>query len=182
MRAAHRLYHGEWEKRAVPPNGPSALDPAARKTALRLFTYGLYAVGVARGDEKNLFTANWLTQVSFDPPLIALSVEDDSHSIELLRDHGMFAISVFSSDDREQASALGKRWELRPNKIDEVEYELGVTGCPILTDALGTVECRVTGSLPAGDSTIFLGEVIDARVGRAGTPLTMSAAGFRHAG
>jgi flavin reductase (DIM6/NTAB) family NADH-FMN oxidoreductase RutF len=149
---------------------------------LRLFTYGLYAVGVSRGDDKNLFTANWLTQVSFDPPLIALSVEDDSHSIALLRDNGVFAISVFSSDDREKAGALGKRWELRPNKIDEVEYELGITGCPILTDALGAVECRVTGSMPAGDSTVFLGEVINAYVGREGIPLTMSAAGFRHAG
>ena len=171
-----------WEKRIVPMVEPSTLDPVARKATLRLFTYGLYAVGVSRGGEKNLFTANWLTQVSFDPPLIALSVEDDSHSIELLRDNGVFAISVFASDDREKAGALGKRWELRPNKIDEVEYELGITGCPILTDALGAIECRVTGSMPAGDSTIFLGEVILARVGREGIPLTMSAAGFRHAG
>jgi flavin reductase (DIM6/NTAB) family NADH-FMN oxidoreductase RutF len=171
-----------WEKLTVPTSESSTLDPAARKTALRLFTYGLYAVGVSRGDDKNLFTANWLTQVSFDPPLIALSVEDDSHSIALLRDNGVFAISVFSSDDREKAGALGKRWELRPNKIDEVEYELGITGCPILTDALGAVECRVTGSMPAGDSTVFLGEVINAYVGREGIPLTMSAAGFRHAG
>jgi flavin reductase (DIM6/NTAB) family NADH-FMN oxidoreductase RutF len=176
------MHDGDWEKCTVLPTGPSALDLAARKTALRLFTYGLYAVGVSRGDEKNLFTANWLTQVSFEPPLIALSVEHHSHSIALLRENGVFAISVFSSEDREKAGALGKRWELRPNKIDEVEYELGVTGCPILKDALGTIECRVMDSMPAGDSTIFLGEVIDARVGREGTPLTMSAAGFRHAG
>jgi flavin reductase (DIM6/NTAB) family NADH-FMN oxidoreductase RutF len=166
----------------VPSAGPTPLDPATRKAALRLFTYGLYAVGVARGDERNLFTANWLTQVSFEPPLIALSVENDSHSIGLLRDNGVFAISVFSSDDREEAGALGKRWELRPTKIDEVAYELGVTGCPILREALGAVECRVIDRMPAGDSTVFLGEVINARVGRAGTPLTMNAAGFRHAG
>ena len=158
------------------------LDPAQRKAALRQFTYGLYAVGVAHGDEKNLFTANWLTQVSFEPPLIALSVENGSHSIALLRAGGVFAVSVFSSDDRDAAGALGKRWELRPTKIDEVEHEIGVTGCPVLTGALGSVECRVTGSLPAGDSTVFLGEVIAARVGREGTPLTMHAAGFRHAG
>jgi flavin reductase (DIM6/NTAB) family NADH-FMN oxidoreductase RutF len=180
--AAGRRHHGDWEKLTVQSTGPSALDPTTRKTALRLFTYGLYAVGVARGNEKNLFTANWLTQVSFEPPLIALSVEENSHSIEMLRDNGVFAISVFSSVDREKAGALGKRWELRPTKIDEVEYELGVTGCPILTDALAAVECRVTRSMPAGDSTIFLGEVIHTLLGREGTPLTMSAAGFRHAG
>jgi flavin reductase (DIM6/NTAB) family NADH-FMN oxidoreductase RutF len=160
----------------------SALDPAVRKAALRLFTYGLYAVGVSSGDEMNLFTANWLTQVSFEPALIALSVENDSHSIALLRDSGVFAVSVFSSDERELAGALGKRWEFRPDKIDQVEYECGMTGCPMLRGAPAAVECRVTGTLPAGDSTLFLGEVIGARVGRDCAPLTMSAAGFRHAG
>ena len=161
---------------------PSALDPVTRKSVLRLFTYGLYAVGVAHAGQRNLFTANWLTQVSFEPPLIALSVENDSHSIGLIRTAGVFAVSVFSSDHREQAGALGKRWQLRPTKIDAAPHELGITGCPILVDALGAVECRVTDSMPAGDSTIFLGEVVAARSGRDGTPLTMNAAGFRHAG
>jgi flavin reductase (DIM6/NTAB) family NADH-FMN oxidoreductase RutF len=158
------------------------LDPAAKKTVLRLFTYGLYAVGVAHGDDRNLFTANWLTQVSFEPPLIAGSVENDSHSIELLRQSGVFAVSVFSSEHREAAGLLGKRWRLRPDKIEQVAHHLGATGCPILDDALGAIECRVVDSMPAGDSTIFLGEVISAIPMRDGAPLTMAEAGFRHAG
>lgn len=174
--------HGGGEKWKVSSTRTSELDPVVRKAALRFFTYGLYAVGVASGEERNLFTANWLTQVSFEPPLIVLSVENDSHSIGLLRESGVFAVSVFSSDDREAAGALGKRWEFRPNKIDQVEYESGMTGCPLLRNSVAAIECRVTSSLPAGDSTLFVGEVISARVGHAGTPLTMNAAGFRHAG
>jgi flavin reductase (DIM6/NTAB) family NADH-FMN oxidoreductase RutF len=166
----------------VHPAPSQALDPAVRKSVLRLFTYGLYAVGVASDERRNLFTANWLTQVSFDPPLLALSVENDGYSIGLIRESGMFAVSVLSAEDREKAGALGKRWALRPTKIDKVAYELGAGGCPILTDALGAVECRVTGSMPAGDSTLFLAEVVAARLMREGTPLTMAAAGFRHAG
>jgi flavin reductase (DIM6/NTAB) family NADH-FMN oxidoreductase RutF len=164
------------------PTGEITLDPAARKAVLRMFAYGLYAVGVAHGGDRNMFTANWLTQVSFDPPLVALSVENDSHSIGLLRESGAFAISVFSTEQREQAGLLGKRWKLRPDKIEDVRYRSGQTGCPILEDALGAVECRVIGSMEAGDSTVFLSEVIHAEVQRAGTPLTMQEAGFRHAG
>ena len=160
----------------------SVLDPAAKKTVLRMFTYGLYAVGVARGEESNMFTANWLTQVSFDPPLLALSVENSSHSIELIRETGVFAVSVFERAEREQAGLLGKRWRLRPDKIREVGHHPGVTGCPILEDALGAVECRVSESVPAGDSTLFVAEVIHAEVLREGEPLTMAEAGFRHAG
>jgi flavin reductase (DIM6/NTAB) family NADH-FMN oxidoreductase RutF len=158
------------------------LDPAARKAALRMFTYGLYAVGVAHGEDRNMFTANWLTQVSFEPPLIALSVESDSHSIKLLRDSGVLAISVFSADQRDQAGLLGKRWKLRPNKIADVRYRPGVTGCPVLEGAAAVVECRVIDSMEAGDSTIFLAEVIHAEAKEEGTPLTMREAGFRHAG
>lgn len=160
----------------------AALDPVARKAVLRLFTYGLYAVGVAGGGEQNMFTANWLTQVSFEPPLIAISVENQGHSIALLRESGVFAVSVFSSEQREQAGALGKRWNLRPGKIDQVPHRTGITGCPVLEGALGVVECRVVDSMPAGDSTLFLAEVVSAEVIGEGTPLTMADAGFRHAG
>ena len=158
------------------------LDPAAKKTVLRLFTYGLYALGTAHEDELGLATVNWLTQVSFEPPLLALSVENDSHSIDLIRASGVFAISVFGDEQREQAGLLGKRWKLRPQKVEEAPHRRGITGCPILTDALGGVECRVTGEMPAGDSTLFLAEVLNAEVLREGAPLTMAAAGFRHAG
>ncbi len=159
-----------------------ALDPVAKKTVLRLLTYGLYAIGVARGEDRNMFTANWLTQVSFDPPLLALSVENNSHSIDLIAETGVFTVSVLGEDQRDVAGLLGKRWNLRPNKIDEVQTRPGVTGGPILEDALGAVECRVIGSMPAGDSTVLIAEVIVAEAIRGGTPLSMASAGFRHAG
>lgn len=158
------------------------LDPNVKQTALRQFTYGLYALGTARGNECNLATVNWVSQVSFEPPLIVVSVENDSHSIELIGASGAFALSIFGDDTREEAGILGKRWKLRPEKIDAVPHRPGVTGCPVLVDALAAIECRVTGSMPAGDSTLFVGEVIAAHTEREGTPLTMAAAGFRHAG
>jgi flavin reductase (DIM6/NTAB) family NADH-FMN oxidoreductase RutF len=160
----------------------ATLDPGAKKTVLRMVSYGLYAVGVARGEERNMFTANWLSQVSFEPPLVALSVENDGHSIELIRQSGAFAVTVFGDEQRDRAAALGKPWRLNPDKIREVPTRGGITGCPILEDGVGAVECRVVDSMAAGDSTVFLGEVISAEVLREGTPLTMAAAGFRHAG
>ncbi len=157
-------------------------DAGARKTVLRQFTYGLYALGTANGDDHDLATVNWVTQVSFDPPLLAVSVENDSHSIELLRATGVFALSVFGTNQRELAGVLGKRWKLRPEKIDDVGYHLAGNGCPLLDGALGAVECRVTNHMPAGDSTLFLAEVTSSQVLADGTPLTMGEAGFRHAG
>lgn len=162
---------------------PTHLDPAARKAVLRQLTYGLYAVTVRHDLVVNAFTANWVTQVSFDPPMVAISVENDSRSIGLIRQSGVFAINVYVDTQRELAGRLGKPSEKVPDKLAGVAYRFGQTGCPILLDALGALECRVTGSLPAGDSTLFVAEVVAAELQRAdGVPLTMQAAGFRHYG
>jgi len=82
------------------------MDVKAKKAVLRLFTYGLYIVTCRYEGQQNAFTANWLTQVSFEPPLLALSVEDEAASLPLIREAGEFAVCVLTSTQREVAGAL----------------------------------------------------------------------------
>ena len=49
-------------------------------------TQGVYVVGVAHGEVRNAFTAAWVMQVSFDPLLLALSINPHHSSYGLLRD------------------------------------------------------------------------------------------------
>src|SRR6266487_5658815 len=84
------------------------MDASTKKKVLRTFTYGLYAVSCANEGEVNIFTANWLTQVSFDPPMVAVSVENDSASLPLILASGLFAVNVYAAGERELAGALGK--------------------------------------------------------------------------
>lgn len=158
------------------------MDEAVKKSVLRLFTYGLYVVTVRDGDLVNAFTANWLTQVSFEPPLVAVSVENDSASLPLIRSSGEFAVCVLEAGQRGLAGQLGKSLARAPDKLDGVEIVSAPGGFPVLGESLGAVVCRVRGELPAGDSTLVLGEVVEAVQQRAGEPLSMRAAGFRHAG
>lgn len=158
------------------------MDENAKKTVLRMFHYVLHAVTVPGPDGGHGFTANWVAQAAFDPPMVSITVENDSRAIELLRVAGVFAVNVFASGQRELAGQLGRRWRTNPDKFQGVATETGVTGCPLLLDALGYLECRVRGALPAGDHTLFLGEVVEAGVRREGEPLTMAAAGFRYFG
>lgn len=159
-----------------------ALDLDAKKSVLRQLTYGLYVVTVAWASEEHGFTANWLSQVSFEPPLIAVSVENDSHAIDLLRTSGLFGVNVLDSSSREIAGSMGRKWRNVGDKLGEVAHHPGLYGCPVLEDALGMVECRVVGAMPCGDSTLFVGEVASAQVLNEGRPLTMAEAGFRHSG
>jgi flavin reductase (DIM6/NTAB) family NADH-FMN oxidoreductase RutF len=164
-------------------------DAAARRPALRLLTYGLHAVTVREtdadgADVANAFTANWLTQVSFDPPLVALSVEREAWSWPVIERRGAFAINVLASGQREVAGALGKSRHKVGDKLAGIPWRPGpATGCPVLFDhALACIECRVVDVHPAGDSWLVVADVVGAEVLRDGEPLTMREAGFRHAG
>jgi len=160
----------------------SELDVAAKRAVLRMFTYGLYVVGVSDGDDTNVFTANWLTQVSFEPPLLALSVENGCRSHGIIERGRRFAVSVLETGRRELAGDMGRHSTEVPDKLTRVPHTFAGNGCPVLGDALGYVACEVESSISAGDSTLYVARVTEAVVLREGEPLTMREAGFRHAG
>ncbi len=161
------------------------MDEAAKKSVLRLFTYGLYVVTSRYQGRQNACTVNWLTQVSFDPPLLAVSVENDTLSLELIRASGVFAACVLESGRRELAGTLGRSQRRAPSKLDGVVWlaeEAAADVPPVLADCLGYVRCAVESETPAGDSTLLVARVTDATLLRTGEPLTMRDAGFRHSG
>src|SRR5881396_3247790 len=158
------------------------LDPKLKKQVLRTFTYGLYAISCADEGEVNIFTANWLTQVSFDPPLLAVSVENISKSLPMILRSRKFTVNVLRSGERELAGKLGKSALQYPDKLANIALHLGTNGCPILDNALAWVACTVRHTVEAGDSTLLVAEVVDVGMLGEGQPLTMAEAGFRHAG
>lgn len=160
------------------------MDAAAKKTVLRQISYGMYAVTATHAGERGVFTANWLSQVSFEPPLVVLSVEIDSATLPLIRASGRFAICPFTADQRQLAADLGRPRSRAGDKYAAFDLATVATasGVPVLAETLGYVVCQVQTEIAAGDSVVILAEVIEAGVLNEGEPLTMRAAGFRHAG
>ena len=159
------------------------MDNALKKTVLRMFTYGLYAVTAKHGADISMMTANWLTQCSFEPPLLMLAVEVDSHSRQVIESSGAFAINLYESGQRELAGSLGRAFGKHPEKMDAVTGLPGPrTGSPVLASAMAWVECQIISSLPAGDHILFVAEVIEVGLNREGAPLTLKEAGFKYAG
>src|SRR5712691_1383054 len=156
------------------------MNEAAKKTVLRRFPYGLYAVTVAHGGEEHGMTANWVSQAAFEPPMVVVAVENTSKTIGMIRDAHHFAINVLQRSQRELAGKLGRASEQAPHKLKGMKTKPApASGAPILADALGWLECRVIASLPAGDHTLVLGEVVEAGVEHEDAePLTLQEAGF----
>ena len=163
---------------------PMELDQAAKKKVLRDFTYGLYAVTAAHDGERGVFTANWLSQASFEPPLVMLSVENDSSTLPLIRASGRFAICPLDENQKALAGALGRPKARAGDKYATLDLAVVETesGVPALADSLGYVVCGVQHR----GACRRLGRLH--RRGRGGALILRRAspgdarAGFRHAG
>jgi flavin reductase (DIM6/NTAB) family NADH-FMN oxidoreductase RutF len=159
------------------------LDEQAKKTMLRKIPHGLYICGVKDGEEVNGFTASWVMQASFKPPLVVNCVRQDSKSHAMILASGVFALSILEAGQKELAQKFFQPRQRVGNRFEDVEFYSGeVTGCPIINDALGYVECKLVGSLEQGDHTVFVGEVIGAGVHREGDSLLLETTGWQYGG
>lgn len=150
---------------------------------LRKIPHGLYICGVKDGEELNGFTASWLMQSSFKPPLVVNCVKQDSGSHAMIKNSGVFAISFLDSEQKDLAAKFFKPKRRVGNKFEDVEfYEGAATGCPIISDSLGYVECKLVSTVEEGDHTIFVGEVIGAGVHREGNQLLLESTGWQYGG
>jgi flavin reductase (DIM6/NTAB) family NADH-FMN oxidoreductase RutF len=122
----------------------------------RRLTTGVYVIGVADGERRNAFTAAWLTQVSFDPLLLALSVNPEHASYPLLVGGGGFAVSVLRRDQLHLAGAFGTRSGRDQDKLAGIPWRPAPSGAPILTQALAWLDCRLHDRVRAGDHEIVL--------------------------
>jgi flavin reductase (DIM6/NTAB) family NADH-FMN oxidoreductase RutF len=111
-----------------------------------------------------------------------VAVENDGRSIGMMRASGAFSVNVYETGQKELAGHFGRRSKTHPNKLQDMPWEPGVTGVPLLPQALGHLECRIIGEIASGDHTVFIGEVIEASVRRDGEPLTQRESGFRYFG
>lgn len=158
------------------------MDAQAKKTALRGITYGLYVIGTKVGDDVNAFTGNWVTQTSFEPPLVAIGVKKGTTSYDGIRDSGVFSVNVLETGQKDLAFAFFKPVSRVGNKFGDVEFYTATTGSPILRDAVSWFECKVTDTVDRGDHALFVGEVVDAGVHREADPLTLKETGLFYGG
>jgi flavin reductase (DIM6/NTAB) family NADH-FMN oxidoreductase RutF len=134
-----------------------------RRRVLWTFPSGLYVVGSRAGDRRNGMTSNWITQLSFDPKLVGVSVEQTAFTHELISEGGSFTINTVDREDRAIVRKFTKPVEIIGNTMNEFPYHDGaITGAPVLDQAVAFVECEVRSAVEVGDHTLFIGEVVNA--------------------
>lgn len=139
------------------------MDPEVKKQTLRMLNYGLYVVTAADGDSVAAGSVNWLSQASFEPPLVMVAIKKDSGLHALIEKSGAFAVNVLEAGQKEVASACFRSTQVEGGKLNGYSFEPGPeTGAPLLLDLPAWFQARVTDTIKRGDHTVYLAQVISA--------------------
>lgn len=151
------------------------IDPSAYRRVVGHFATGVLVVTGTRDDGTPVgLTANAFTSVSLDPTLVLVCLDNASESRRWIEGTGRFCVNVLRAD----GEPLARRFAAASaDRFAGVGWRAEATGAPVLRDALAWMDCRVHETLPGGDHTVFLGEVM-ACDAHEGAPLLYYRGGF----
>ena len=142
------------------------MDANVRKTVLRLIPYGLYVLTADGKEAVGAGTINWVSQMSFDPPLVALGVKRDTRTFANLKAGGAVAMSFLGAGQGKLAFAFFADAPVEGNEFVTKEARVPFertpgSGAIVLTDAPAWAELRVRESVEIGDHAVVVAEVTD---------------------
>ncbi len=160
------------------------MDPQAKKVALRAISYGLYVLTAADGTELGAAGVNWLTQASFEPPLVVVGVKADNDTHAIIERTQAFAVNVLGEEQLDIGKAFFRTTKVEGDTLNGYRFEKGPeTGSPLLVDLPYWFEGRVTDTVKRGDHTVYVGEVVSAGVrDETITPLLLRSTGMNYGG
>lgn len=127
---------------------------------LRKLEYGVYVVTMGKGQDGNAFTASWLTQVSSEPPMVALAVHNAHQSSALLAQHKAFVVNLIGAGQEGVVKTYYGPAESGYRKLKATSVaDSPATGTPMVPGAIGYLDCEIVNSVKAGNHTVFIGEV-----------------------
>lgn len=153
-----------------------------RKKILRKIPYGLYILGLRKGDQYHGMVGSWLSQCSFDPPLLMLGLKKTSYSHSLIEKNPYFSVNFPKKDQKKLVENFFRPYDVKDGKFGEVPFRLGKHGTPVLVETLGYLECKVERIVPGGDHDVIIAQVLESEIWEDREMLTMKDTGWHYGG
>ena len=141
----------------------------------KYLTHGVYIIAVKDNEREHAFTAAWVMQVSFDPLLLAFSINPQHYSYQILKAGRQCSINVLAREQLPIAAHFGD--DNVRDKMAGYSWQAALSGVPVLNEALAYFDCVVSHSTPAGDHEIIICQVLNADILNNGIPMQYSDTG-----
>jgi len=143
--------------------------------------YGVSVVTTGRGGVENGLTVSWMSQVSFDPPMLMVAVDKLHYSVDLFRSTKNFCLNLLGEGQVQLAGHFSKQAIAGDDKLTRVDVAQrpADSGAAILTEAVAYFDCEVASIEEAGDHLLIIGRIEDAGILNDSAPLR-STSGLRY--
>ncbi len=143
-------------------------DDEAFRTVLRRFATGVAVVTTWDSEHPWGTTVNSFSSVSLQPPLVLVAFDRGRRIVPALRRTGRYAVNILGEEHQALSDCFagGPAPAFAAHAGDDERAELcgaewrrGVTGLPVLVDAIAFLECTIVDVHPAGDHDLYLARV-----------------------
>jgi len=124
----------------------------------------ILVISISSDGKANGMTAAWTTPLSFDPPLVGVSIGVTRYTCQLIKESGEFTLNILDKRYLKQIHFLGT---VSGREVDKLK-ECGLTiekskkvKAPHVAEAIGVLECRVEKEVETGDHVFFIGRVLE---------------------
>jgi flavin reductase (DIM6/NTAB) family NADH-FMN oxidoreductase RutF len=153
----------------------AAVPPELFRRACALFPTGVAVVTTRAADgTAHGLTVNAFCSLSLDPPLILVAIDRACSVLDTFEKAERFAINFLSVDQQDLSVRFS---QLPEGRFAGVSWSPGTDGAPLIEGTIGSIECRTTNIIDAGDHRALIGEVVAASVGE-GAPLVFFRSGY----
>jgi flavin reductase (DIM6/NTAB) family NADH-FMN oxidoreductase RutF len=159
------------------------MDAKAKKETLRLLTNGVYVLTSRNGDDYGAATVTWVSQVSFQPPLVMAALRKDGNVFRCLQASGVAVLHIVGSNQQDLAQKFFSTTKESNGLLNGEPFIEGKTFAPVLKNLGAYLECKLTDTCEDyGDHAIVILEVVEA--GNRGTvvPLVVNDSPWKYGG
>jgi flavin reductase (DIM6/NTAB) family NADH-FMN oxidoreductase RutF len=132
------------------------------RRAMRQLAGGVSVITVGRGNDITGMTVTSVSSLSVDPPTLIVSINRESSSWPLLRQHGFFGVNILTADQLDIAERFTGKGGLKgADRFTGAQWAAGVSGVPLLVGALAAVDCEVEEIVERHSHAIVIGRVLE---------------------
>ena len=121
----------------------------------------LALIGSRSGEERNGMTASWITQLSMEPVLIGIGVDNTAVTHRLISEGGSFTVNLWNAEDTRVFVKFSKPATYADGTLNGRAVKEATTGAPVFTEAIAWMDCEVRHAVDLGTHTLFVGELVD---------------------
>lgn len=133
------------------------------RQTMRFWTTGVAIVTTNFEGNRHGMTVSSFSSISVDPPVIMVSINQNTRTYQLMKKSGIFGVTILESSQQHTSDKFAGLIPEDTDRFAGIETETLTTGAPFISGGIAFLDCKISQAVDVGHNTVFFGEVVDAK-------------------